>query len=300
MKKIILVIIILMIGLTSVSAQTQQQMEALNKVMTDFSEGKISYEEYAQRMNDIRNPPDITPMSPHLIPPAGKAWVIEDGEIQGGGKAIILKADGTLEEYERIHGIWRHNMGNNEYSEYSYTYTAAGSKISVTHTVKASAASTVVDHTYTISGSTLEIQGDWGDSIVGRYTLTDFSGPQRAIGGSVVLPSGMGWATDASGVGGGQRIFNASGFYAVYGHPSPWVSINHEGSYSVNSSAGKITINENVPPVAGRDTEYNYSVTDFGGGNKTLRIWGENRNGYTDVVYRTQAYPRGTKLPQTR
>jgi hypothetical protein len=299
MKKTLLFIIVLAIGLTSVSAQTQQQIEALNKVMMDFTEGKISFEEYAQRMKDVQNPPNTTPMSPHLISPAGKAWVIQDGEIQGGGKAIILKADGTLEEYELIHGIWRHSMGNNEYSEYSYTYTATGSKISVTHTVRASAESTVVDHAYTVSGSTLEIQGDWGDSIIGRYTLTEFSGPQRPSGGSVVLPSGMGWSTSSSG-NGGQRIFNTSGFYAVYGDPSPWVSINHEGTYSVNSSAGKITINENVPPVAGRDTVYNYSVTDFGGGNKTLRIWGENRNGYTDVVYRTQAYPPNTKLPRTK
>ena len=95
-------------------------------------------------------------------------------------------------------------------------------------------------------------------------------------------------------------IFNTNGIYAAYGFPGPWAAILHEGTYKLNTLTGKIIINESVPPQPGRDAEYSYSITDFGGGNKTLRIWGDNRNGNNDDVYRLQAYPSGTQLPRTR
>ena len=233
-----------------------------------------------------------------LVTAAGKAWVIKDNNIQGSGKACIFKADGSFEQYNRVYGIWIPVSTNNTYTADSgSTVQWFGTSITLTPRIKISVGGSgnEIEFEYTISGngSTLTMEGK--DYISGTYTLMDFSGPERPGGGDAVLPTGFGWFRD-----GRQMIFNTNGIYAAYGFPGPWAAILHEGTYRVNSSTGKITINESVPPQSGRDAEYFYSITDFGGSNKTLRIWGENRNGYQDDVYKLQSYPAGTQLPRTR
>jgi len=62
------------------------------------------------------------PSPSQLVTPAGKAWVIKDNNIQGSGKTLIFKADGRLEGYDRIYGIWVPSLGNT-FSVTTYTAT---------------------------------------------------------------------------------------------------------------------------------------------------------------------------------
>jgi len=145
----------------------------------------------------------------------------------------------------------------------------------------------IYDYEYSLSGNTLDLTGY--EHYAGRYTLMDFSGPP-APGGNIVPPSGMGWFRE-----GRQEIYNTNGFYNSYGiSGGAWGYINW-GSYTANQSTGRLTRNT----AGGRDAIYLYSVTDFSGGNKTLRIWIEGKLN-EDQVYRLQAYPSGTQLPRTR
>jgi hypothetical protein len=296
-----------------VQAQNAADVQEIQKLTDDFQAGKISLPEFQKRITAIWNrkdadagdeappappprqqaqPPQAAQSAAQLVTPAGKAWVIKDNDVQGSGNALVLKNDNTYEYYRRVYGIWiSAYLGVRRDSKFN-TYSAAGNRLEIRYAndVGGSYSNT---HNYTISGTTLTITGD--ERLSGKWTLTEFSGAEKSGGGGVVLPAGMGWFYNQR-----QMIFNTNGIYAAYGWPSPWASIRHEGTYTLNPSTGKITINENVPPQPGRDTEYSYSITDFPGGNKTLRIWGQNRNGYQDDVYRLQAYPPGTQLPRTR
>jgi hypothetical protein len=231
-----------------------------------------------------QQPRPATSNTVSLVTPAGKAWVIQDNQVQGSGKAIVFTADGKVEGYERILGIWRPRL-DNTYS--TTTYTATGTRVIITS--NDSYYNTYAgNYNYTISGSTLSITGD--NPTAGRYTLADLPSVP-APGGNIVPPSGMGWFRN-----GRQEIYNAEGFYNVY--LSNW-SYTNWGTYTINQSTGKLTTNTQNKS---RPVEYNYSVTDFGNGNMTLRIWiyAPRNIGPTDEVYRLQAYPSGTQLPRTR
>jgi hypothetical protein len=273
---------------TRQSQQTQQAQQSATQTQTQ------------------QQPRQTTTITAPIVTPAGKAWVIKDNNIQGSGRAYIFRSDGRYEYYNRIYGIWV--PVPRRFYTYSVTEAATRQIGDYSMTIPPSliidipgdsASDRHDEYEYNISGNgtTLEISGGWGgNNADGRYTLMDFSGPEKPGGsGGVVVPAGMGWFYNSR-----QMIFNSSGIYAAYGAWGPWVAIGHEGTYSLNQSAGTITINEHVPPQPGRDTVYNYSITDFSGGNKTLRIWGENPNGYEDDVYKLEAYPSGTKLPRTK
>jgi hypothetical protein len=271
------------------SAEKRQMFEEQQQKIADYEQQQQQAEAARQQQ---QTPPASNPAQ--LITPAGKAWIIQDNQVQGSGKAYVFKNGGSFEYYDRVFGIWIPRETN--------TYTATGARATQLYGVTVNQPPLLRfshddlgddDYGYSVSGTTLEITGS--GTATGKYTLTAFPGSEKAGGGNVVQSSGMGWFNE-----GRQMIFNTSGIYAAYGYPSPWVNIGHEGTYKLNQSTGTITINESVPPQSGRDTEYSYSITDFGGGKKTLRIWGKNRNGSQDEVYMLQAYPSGTKLPRTR
>jgi hypothetical protein len=272
------------------SAEERRMFEEQERRIADYEQGQRQVETARQQ------PQHATPTSnpSQLITFAGKAWIIKDNQTQGNGKAFVFKSDNTYEYYVRVYGIWiPRSLGI--WSSNYHTYFANGNRLEINYPNDVGGFYTH-SQSYTISGngSTLTITGD-ERAINGTYTLSGFTGTAGPGGGSVVPPNGMGWFSD-----GRQMIFNTSGIYAAYGYPSPWVGANHEGTYSLNQSAGTITINENVPAQPGRDTVYNYSITVFSGGNQTLRIWGNNRNGYEDQIYKLQAYPSGTQQPRTR
>jgi hypothetical protein len=290
MKKSLLVIIVLMIGLAFVSAQSSDD---INKLYDDMMAGKITYFELLEALSASSDSQRTKYDPAQLITAPGKAWIIKDNEVQGGGRAIVFTAGGGVEAYNRKYGIWVPSF-DNMYSE--TTYSATETRLTITS--NDSYYNTLAgEYLYAFSGSTLTIsEGRSGAD--GTYTLMDFSGPEKPGGsGSFVLPAGKGWFYD-----GRQMIFNTSGIYGAYGWPAPWEGPLHEGTYSVNTSAGKVTINENVPPVPGRDREYNYSITTFSDGSKTLRIWlyAPRNIGPLDDVYKLETYSSDTKLPRTR
>ncbi len=306
MKKFfVLVLTVLIVGLAilpQVYPQSQEQMEAQNKLFNDLLEGKITYGQFLQQVTEIMNAPlQTTAEAAQLIVPEGKAWVIQDNQVQGSGEAMVFKADGGFEGYERRLGIWRPNM-DNDYS--TTTYAATGNRISI-RSDDDYYASYTGEYDYTISGgSTLTITYDeWasggnGGAAAGTYTLSDF--PKIAApGGSIINPAGTAWEISNKG---GHDIYHSDGIRYSFGNSvrDPWNFLPNEiwKTYIV-PSAGALTCyyhdqRNNKPE------QFSYSVTDFGNGNKTLRMWRIDRMFPYDEVWKLVPVPSGFQLPKVR
>ena len=302
MKNIfIMFIAFLIIGFAivpQVHAQTQQQMEELARLGNDFSAGKITYAEYLQRVTEVMEPP-TTAVNSQLASPAGKAWVIQDNQTQGSGKAIVLKADGSYEHYNRILGIWRPSRIT-VYAENSYT--ATGNRISF-NTSNSYYNNYTGEYNYSISnnGSTLTITADRSrdEEVSGTYTLRDL--PRVAEpGGNIVNRPGTAWNFQNRSIS--NEIFHSDGIqYGLGGSGArdQWDFYGHESWYTYTANSGRLTRISK-----GRDTErpevLNYSITDFGGGNITLRLWKVDRNFPYDEVFKLVQTPSGFQLPNVR
>ncbi|ULQ59423.1 hypothetical protein K7I13_13215 [Brucepastera parasyntrophica] len=286
-----LVIIFIVIGLHFVSAQSMEELEKLGE---DFSSGKITYTEYLLGLSALvenqylLTNPDAKSDPSQLITASGKAWVNQDNNIQGRGNAFVLNADGSCAFYERALGIWR------PYRNIHPEYTATGYRLRIAGD----------DYAYAISndGSTLTLSdGRW--PFDGTYTLRDLPKVQ-APGGDIVNSAGTAWTFDSVGNNGtAHDIFNSDGIQYCFGGSGlgPWQFAErgkNNGSwysYKANSSTGKLTHSywDKHEP----DT-LNYSVTDFGGGNSTLRIWKDDVD--IDYVYKLVRTPSGFRLPDVK
>ena len=306
MKKFfVLVFAFLIIGLTAapqIPAQSQEQLEAINELTNELVEGKITYGEYLRRGTEIMNAPlQMTPEAAQLFTPAGKAWIIQDNDVQGSGRAIVFKADGGIEAYERRFGVWSPDM-DNLYS--TTTYTANGNRISIISDDDFYEKYTGdFDYTITGGGSTLTIKYDEGTSkglggADGVYTLGDF--PEvHAPGGSIVNAIGTAWEISH---GGSIEIFHTDGIrYSFGGSDSAnrWDYMPNRIWNTYTATTGKLTQyyhdNRHNKP-----EEFNYSVTDFGNGRKTLRLWRESRMAPYDEVWKLTPVPSGFQLPKAR
>jgi hypothetical protein len=305
-KSLFLAFAFILIGLAAapqMQAQTQQQRQELEKLQADLLAEKIDYYEYLRRASEVMNPkPPEASYPPQLIGPPGKAWVIQDNQVQGSGEAIVFKADGGFEGYNRKLGVWRPSM-DNSYS--TTTYTATGDMI----WIKSDSdyyTNYVGNYTYTITGggSTLTItrtsnDGRGSSGAAGAYTLRDMPRVQAA-GGSIVNPAGTAW--DVGNRGRSHDIYNADGIRYCFGGSGagPWdFTLEIWNTYTVNSSTGSVILyyhdnRQNKPE------DFNYSVTDFGSGNKTLRTWRVDKMFPHDEVYRLVPTPSGFRLPKVR
>ena len=291
MKRIFFVITFLIIGLVvvpNIQAQTQQQMEELARLGNDFSAGKMTYAEYLQRVTDVMEPP--TAANSQLVTPAGKAWLFQDNQTQGSGKAIVLKSDGSYERYDRSLGIWR--PSNDGVYSSTGTFTATGTRLTFINGGD-------VNYSISNNGSTLTVT-DGQPLVNGTYALRDL--PRVAnSGGNIVNPAGTAW--DVGNRGSSNVIFHSDGIqYGLGGSDARdlWDFYGHESWYTYTVNSGKLT-----RIYQGRNTErpevLNYSVTDFGGGNMTLRIWRNDNVGFNwDEVYKLVRTPSGFQLPKVR
>lgn len=279
-----------------VQAQTPQQLAELEKLGNEYAEGRINYFDYLRGMNEIMNPSDTTPVSPQLITPTGKAWVIQDNQVQGSGKAVVIKSDGGFEFYERILGIWRPNI-NTVYA--TNRYTGTGSSINITSNNNYNGLAGSANYTISGNGSTLTISGDDPNTpIYGTYTLRDM--PRvKAAGGNIVNRTGTAWQDNYGGRS--HYIYHTDGIMYSYGGSGlgPWDFNDNWNTYTANSATGNLIQyyqdnRQNTP------NEFSYSVTDFGGGNMTLRMWRVNRNSPHDEVYKLVSTPSGFRLPRVR
>ncbi len=271
----------------------------VNYDVIDYRTNEASGSIVAGNTGIVQTAPAPPPGNPaDIITPAGKAWVIQDNQVLGSGKAIVLKADGNYECYERILGIWRPESIT-LYAE--NTYSATGNRLNLT-TSNRYYSSLAGDFNYTISnnGSTLTISlddYDFNDLIAGTYTLSDAPRVQ-APGGNIVNPAGTAWEISHRG---GHDIYHTDGILYVFGGSGTdaW-SFAHDiwNTYTITSE-GSLTRyyhdnRRNKPEV------FNYSITDFGNGNKTLRMWRVDRMFPYDEVWKLVPTPSGFRLPSVR
>lgn len=287
MKKNIFAIVLFLMVFATVSqiqAQTQQQQAEIQRLQNEFSAGRITYMEYMRLMGEVLTAPE-TPQNPtNLVLPAGKAWVFCDNNIQGSGRAIIFNND-RIEFFDRKYGVWIPGGGFG-----SCSYTATGNRLSLNYDKHSGT------HTFnfTISGNTLTITGASYtiDEAIGTYTLTDFTGPARP-GGNIVNPANTAWVFDDDNF---IYVYYSNGFGGHYVNRRLYL----QGAYNANQSTGIITGPFLESVSANSSNEWTYSVTDFGGGRKTLRMWYTDRWGTYNYVFRLQSVPAGLEMPRTR
>lgn len=303
-KRIIFTITFFAVGLIvmpQVQAQNQQQLEEIVKVQEDFLAGKITYAEYQKLLIEIHTPKPEKSYDPSkLIAPAGKAWIIQDNQVQGSGKAIVFVANGGFEGYERRLGVWGPNR-NNWFSK--TTYTADENMIKI-RSDDESYKDFSGDYWYTISDDGSELALTFDDKngrggAAGTYSLRDTFKVQ-APGGNIVNPVGTAWEDNWRRRS--HDIYHTDGIRYCFGGSGaePWdFSLDIWNTYTVNSSTGSIILyyhdNRNNKP-----EDFSYSVTDFGGGNKTLRMWRADRMFPHDEVYKLVPVPSGFQLPKVR
>jgi hypothetical protein len=281
-------------------------MEAQTKITNDLVEGKITYYEYLDLLSEIYNPP-LVPSAEvaQRLAAGGKAWVIQDIEVQGSGRAIVFKIDGGFESYERRLGVWSPSK-ETTYRPDARRYEANENRINIKTDGEYHYASYDGDYTYSISGngSTLTISdrntgSDERGFAAGTYALMD--APKVAPpGGNMVNAAGTAWEDYHNGrSAGGHDIFHSDGIqYSLGGSGyGPWDFSTNWFAYTADSATGKLTRQWKERHDI---EELNYSVTDFGSGNKTLRLWKISKDFPHDTVWKLVPTPSGFQLPKVR
>jgi len=288
---------------SSIHDLTRQQQEEIVKIQEDLLADKISYAEYLKLVTEIVNRPKVTYDPAKLIPPSGKAWVIQDNQVQGSGKAIVFKASGGFEVYLRRLGVWSPSL--DDLYKTSATYTATGHTINIPFVENANNLfSGDYKYSFDDNSSTLTItdEGKSGATAAGTYTLRDLPRVQPP-GGNIVNPAGTAWQDNWRGTS--HDIYHTDGIKYSFGGSgaSVWgFELDIWNTYTANPSTGIVaelyhdsrTLNPG---------EFNYSVTDFGSGNKTLRhwkVWNDNSGTVVDEVYKLVPTPSGFRLPKVR
>jgi hypothetical protein len=281
------------------SPEQRRQFEEQERRVAEFEQQQQQRQAEAARQQQ-QQPSQTTSNPSQLATPTGRAWVIQDNQTQGSGKAIVFKSDGRVETYIRRLGVWSLS-DNSTYGK--LTYTATGTAINV-KTVSTYTYDENYNYTITGNGSTLTVRlpsanaSDTG-SIAGAYTFRDAPRIQPP-GGNIVNPPGTAWDTERVSApdiyhsDGIRYCFGGAGYASWYfGPDGNWYT------YTANSSTGKLIRiykgRENMRP-----EELNYSVTDFGGGNMTLRIWRVDNNFPHDTVWKLVLTPSGFQLPRVR
>jgi hypothetical protein len=173
------------------TAEERRQFEEQEQRIAAFEQQQQQRQVKAARQ---QQPSQTTSNPSQLVAPTGRAWVIQDNQVQGSGKAVVFKAGGRVETYIRRFGVWCPD----KQSTYAVnTYTATENRIRIR---SIELYDVYRDYTYTISGngSTLTITGD--QPTAGTYTLRDAPRVQPP-GGNIVNPAGTAWEDKLRGQG---------------------------------------------------------------------------------------------------